>query len=66
MFNFDTVVIGQEAVVPKYGLGRVVSFSDKFPNHYVEVEPYVAGYAMKFDPKNVRLVEIFFDTEKVK
>jgi len=58
MFNFNDIIIGQEAIVPKYGLGRVISFNSKFPNWYIEVEPYVAKYAMKFDPKNVRLVKI--------
>ncbi len=56
--SFKHPIIGQEAIVHGYGLGRVISFKDKMPEHYIEVKPYVSNYSMKFDPKNVKLVEI--------
>jgi hypothetical protein len=49
-----TPIIGQEAVVPDYGLSRVVSVGHSF----IEVKPYTIDYTMKFDPKNVKLVKI--------
>jgi len=58
MNNFTHPIIGQEAIVPEYGLGRVVSFKDKMPEQYIRVRPYICGYPMNFDPKNVELVEI--------
>jgi hypothetical protein len=51
-------IIGQEAVVPEYGLGRVINFSFGKGKEFIEVKPYVAGYAMCFSPKNVKLVPI--------
>lgn len=59
---FKNPIIGQEAVVPEYGLGRVVSFKDSIPEQYIKVKPYIADYPMKFDPKNVQLVKINVDT----
>lgn len=47
-------IIGQEAVVPEYGLGRVTRLS----NEGIGVTPYIAGYEMIFDPNNVELVPI--------
>ena len=41
------VIIGQEAIVRKYGLGRVVSYADDFPTVYIEVKPYVCGSTAK-------------------
>ena len=58
-------VIGQEAVVPKYGLGRVISFRNKEPARYIEVKPYICGYPMLFDPKNVKLTKIFFEKQDI-
>ena len=58
-------VIGQEAVVPEYGLGRVISFRDKEPARYIEVKPYICGYPMIFDPKNVKLIKIFFEKQDI-
>lgn len=60
-----TPIIGQEAVVPKYGLGRVVSFSDVMPDLHIKVRPYINHYIMKFDPTNVRLVEIKLEKKPV-
>lgn len=54
-------VIGQEAVVPKYGLGRVISFKDSIQEQYIEVRPYIMDCPMKFDPKNVKLVKIILE-----
>lgn len=51
------IIIGQEAIVPEYGLGRVISFSRK--ENYIEVRPYVCDYKMKFAPENVRLIKIW-------
>lgn len=49
-------VLGQEAVVPKHGLGRVTKiFMD---GTTIEVTPYVCGSAMAFDKKNVTLVRL--------
>lgn len=56
--EFKHPILGQEAVVGRYGLGRVVSFMDNFPVQYIEVKPYVCDYAMKFAPDNVDLVPI--------
>ena len=60
-YNCKSPIIGQEAVVPEYGLGRVVSFKDNMPEQYIEVRPYVADYPMRFDPKNVKLIRIVFE-----
>lgn len=54
-------IIGQEAVVPEFGLGRVVSFKNNITEQYIEVRPYVADYPMRFDLKNVQLVKIIFE-----
>ena len=59
--EFNHPIIGQEAIVPD-GVGRVVSYEDKFPTQYIEVKPYMTPYPMKFDPKNVELVEIITET----
>lgn len=69
--DFEVPIIGQEAVVPEYGLGKVISFrnniTERLAPNFVEVKPYACDYSMKFDPKNVRLVKIFFeDCEKHK
>ena len=53
-------IIGQEAVVPGYGLGRVVKIH-KFDQ--IEVHPYVCDYPMVFDEKNVKLVKINYEEE---
>ncbi|MCP3686206.1 MAG: hypothetical protein GY861_26465 [bacterium] len=52
------IIIGQEAAVPEYGLGRVISYSGRM---FIEVKPYVCGYVMKFDPKNVRLIKLDYE-----
>jgi len=52
--KISDIIIGQEAVVPYYGLGRVLSVT----KNGIEVKPYVCGYPMIFDPKNVRLVAL--------
>lgn len=57
------LIIGQEAVVPEYGLGRVVSFNLECPN-YIEVRPYICDYTMKFDSKNVQLVKIILEEKE--
>ena len=56
--EFSHPIIGQEAVVKGYGLGRVISYKDSFPKQYIEVKPYACDYPMKFDHKNVKLVSI--------
>ena len=56
--EFSRLILGQEAIVPVYGLGRITSFCSMFPNEYIGVTPYIAGYAMHFDPQNVELVQI--------
>ena len=59
--SFEHPVIGQEAVVPQYGLGRVVGFYDKMPERFIIVEPYVGKNPMNFEPGNVKLVKIFYE-----
>ena len=53
--NKRDAVLGQEVVVPRYGVGRITSISDgsSFPYLAIGVTPYVAKYEMHFDPKNV-------------
>jgi hypothetical protein len=50
-------IIGQEAIVPGYGLGRVVSFDLTFPHEYIRVRPYICNYEMDFAPHNVELID---------
>ena len=50
------VVIGQEAVVPGHGLGPIKAIT----KDSIRVEPYIAGYPMDIDPKNVKPVEHIF------
>lgn len=59
--SFVHPIIGQEAVVPTYGLGRVISFVDNMPDRGIEIRPYGAKYIMKFEPENVRLVKINYE-----
>ena len=60
-------IIGQEAVVPEYGLGRVVSIVHhigKYALAYdIEVKPYICDYSMVFDAGNVKLVKIHYEEE---
>ena len=56
-------ILGQEAVAGKYGLGRVTNL-DLGPG-VIGVTPYVAGYEMHFAAKNVRLVRIDLEVDKV-
>ncbi len=49
--------IGQEAIVPQYGLGRVVSYI----GNTITVRPYMSGHEMEFDSVNVKLVRIHID-----
>ena len=60
---FSRITIGQEAVVPGYGLGRVVSFRNDISKSFVEVKPYISEVPMKFDPKNVHLIKLTYDHE---
>lgn len=53
-------VIGQDVVVPTYGLCRVVSFEKSF----IEVRSYSTGCVIKFDPSSVRLVKINFEVDE--
>lgn len=55
-------ILGQEVIVPEYGLGRVTAICsendlDGNPK-WIQVKPYVAGYDMQFDPHNVQKLEI--------
>ena len=65
MKSFIHPVIGQEAVVPRYGLGRVVGFVDRVPDRGIEIRPYGTRYVMKFEPEDVRLVRINYTKEKL-
>lgn len=62
--SFKYPIIGQEAVVPNFGLGRVISFKDRMPEQYIEVKPYICKYGMKFDPKNVQLVKVVLELKR--
>lgn len=64
MPNFKYPIIGQEAVVPNFGLGRVESYKDALLNSYVEVKPYICGYSMKFSPENVKLIKVNLEREE--
>ena len=48
------IIIGQEAVVPKYGLGRIVQVTDTM----LYVKPYICDYPMAFDPNNVQVIKL--------
>ena len=50
----NRLIIGQEAVVPGYGLGRIISFTPT----YIEVTPYISSVPLKFDPCNVKIVPL--------
>ena len=54
-------VLGQEAVVPCYGIGRITNI---LANGDIEVTPYVCGYPMTFDKKNVMLIKLQTVKEK--
>lgn len=58
-------ILGQEAIVPKYGLGRVIAFDDQHePPRYIEVAPYIREYSMRFAPENVTLIPIRIETDE--
>lgn len=59
----STPILGQEAVVPSYGLGRVVSFEEGNMG-YIQVKTYIDNIARIFSPKNVRLVKIAYADKK--
>lgn len=61
MSSFVHPIIGQECVVPTYGLGRVTGFVDNMPDIWIGVRPYEANFICNFEPKNVRLVKINFE-----
>lgn len=56
--NTTNELIGREVYIgTKYGIGKIVGFSNEFPHKYVEVFAYHVGYSMKFDPYNVHLID---------
>lgn len=59
--SFTHPIIGQEVVVPTYGLGRVVGFIDKTPERGIRVRPHNADYTIKFEPEDVKLVKINYE-----
>ena len=61
MSIFNRIIIGQEAVVPQYGLGRVVSFKNDASDKYIEIQVYIGGARIVFDPDNVRLIKLTYD-----
>lgn len=61
MNSFIHPIIGQEVVVPIYGLCRVVNFIDNIPNKGITVRPYGAKFTIKFEPENVKLVKIDYE-----
>lgn len=58
------IVLGQEAIVGKYGLGRVTEIGPtdrtRITNNpeWIGVTPYVAGYQMNFNSSNVELINV--------
>lgn len=48
-------ILGQEAIVPGGGLGRIVKLHD---DGDISVLPYICDYPSKYDKNNVKLVEI--------
>jgi hypothetical protein len=56
--EFRHPIIGQEALVKCYGLGRVTRFHDKFPHQWIEVRTYADGVERQYSPKHVRYVQI--------
>jgi len=48
------IVIGQEAIVPKYGLGRILEVTKDM----IAVKPYICDYPMAFDPNNVQVIKL--------
>jgi len=56
--SFKHPILGQEAVVPTYGLGRVTGYLDNFPHQHITVRTYADDVARDYDPQNVRLVPI--------
>jgi hypothetical protein len=54
-----TPIIGQEAVCPD-GLGRVIAYSDRFPEIWIRVATYVENRSAMWSPENVRLVQIHY------
>jgi len=53
MNTIDDIIIGQEVVVPIYGVGKVVSVAKA--GVFVKLKPYACNYTMMFDPINVSL-----------
>lgn len=57
------VILGQEAIVPHFGLGRVTSFGDEESCGnasgfaYIEVTPYAANKPKRFAPEAVSLID---------
>lgn len=54
-------ILGQEAVVKPYGLGRISAFE---LDSWIEIYFYCEGTSLKFDPKDVRLVQIFYEDDE--
>jgi len=55
--TFKHPIIGQEAVCPD-GLGRVIGFSDEFPDRWIRVQTYVNDRSCKWAPTNVALLKV--------
>jgi len=50
-------ILGQECIVPNYGLGRVTDLPTS-SYRYIGVTPYIAGHQMHFAVENVWLVKL--------
>lgn len=48
------IILGQECVVGKYGMGRVTSL---VKHGHIGVTPYLANYEMQFAESNVELIQ---------
>lgn len=48
------IVIGQEAIVPKYGLGRILEVTKDM----IAVKPYTCDFPMTFDFDNVQVIKL--------
>lgn len=50
----DAPVIGQEAVVPTHGFGRITEVT----MNYISVKTYIDGVKRRYVPDNVRLIKL--------
>lgn len=57
--DIKDAVLGLEAWTVKYGVGRITSIDQ----WRIGFTPYVAGYEMKFDPRNVKKITELYNQQ---